>query len=126
MGIAQSMIGEPGMVVPERSEGERSEPSRSGGATIPAASPKRSGSAVPDREGGPKAVRRQCWAAPKGRILREADEGSAGDLAGLLHREGLYFCHLTTGRRQRESGEVAGLQPRKLLRCACEWPGRFR
>ena len=36
MGIAE-LKRETGMVAPERSEGERSEPSRSGGATIPVA-----------------------------------------------------------------------------------------
>ena len=38
MGIAE-LKRETGMVAPERSEGERSETSRSGGATIPVAAP---------------------------------------------------------------------------------------
>jgi transposase-like protein len=30
-----------------------------------------------------------------------------------LRREGLYSSHLTTWRRQREAGELAGLKPKK-------------
>jgi len=45
--------------------------------------------------------------------LQEADEGGPGAVASILRREGLYSSHLTTWRRQRESGEIAGLEPRK-------------
>jgi transposase-like protein len=58
-------------------------------------------------------VRRKFTAAYKRRILQEADKGDPGAIAGLLRREGLYSSHLTTWRRQRESGEIAGLEPRK-------------
>ncbi len=34
-------------------------------------------------------------------------------LPALLRREGLYSSHLTTWRKQRETGEIAGLEPRK-------------
>ncbi|MBZ5498451.1 MAG: transposase [Acidobacteriia bacterium] len=34
-------------------------------------------------------------------------------MALLLRREGLYSSHLTTWRKQRKSGEIAGLEPRK-------------
>ncbi len=37
----------------------------------------------------------------------------AGGIAALLRREGLYSSHLNTWRRQREHGEIAGLEPRK-------------
>lgn len=30
-----------------------------------------------------------------------------------MRREGLYSSHLTTWRKQRETGEIAGLEPRK-------------
>ena len=112
MGIAELKRGM-GMVAPERSEGERSETSLRGGATIPAAEATRPGPTIPDPEVGPKAVRRHFSAVYKRRILQEADEGGPGAIAGLLRREGLYSSHLTTWRRQRESGELAGLEPRK-------------
>jgi transposase len=89
----------------ERSEGERSEPSRNGGGT--------NSMAPADPEVESKAKRRQFSAAYKRRILDEADKGGPGAIAGLLRREGLYSSHLNTWRRQRESGEIAGLEPRK-------------
>jgi transposase InsO family protein len=45
--------------------------------------------------------------------LQEADKCGPGAIAALLRREGLYSSHLTTWRKQRESGEFAGLEPRK-------------
>jgi len=103
---------EPGMVAPKRSEGERSEPERSGGATIPAAAPVTLGPAPADPEVS-KAIRRQYTAAYKRRILQEAEQCGPGGIAALLRREGLYSSHLNTWRKQRESGEIAGLEPRK-------------
>lgn len=48
-------------------------------------------------------------------MLREADaakaSGDAGAIGELLRREGLYSSHLVVWRRQRESGELAGLTP---------------
>jgi len=93
------------LVPPERSEGEHGEPSRSGGGT--------NSTAPADPEVESKAKRRQFSAAYKRRILDEADKGGQGAIAGLLRREGLYSSHLNTWRRQRESGEIAGLEPRK-------------
>jgi transposase len=104
MGMPEIVKNETGKVAPERREGERSEPSRSGGATFPAAA---------DPEVSTKAMRRQFSAAYKRRVLQEADEGGPGAIAGLLRREGLYSSHLNTWRKQRESGEIAGLAPRK-------------
>ena len=110
MGIAE-LKRETGMVAPERSEGERSEPSRSGGATIPLAATK-----VPDitdPEVDSKATRRRFSAKYKRQILKEADKCGPGGIAALMRREGLYSSHLTTWRKQRETGEIAGLEPRK-------------
>jgi transposase len=101
------------MVAPEWREGERSETSRNGGATIPAAAPATKVPDIADPEVESKARRRQFSASYKRRILDEADEGGPGAIAGLLRREGLYSSHLTTWRKQRESGEIAGLEPRK-------------
>jgi transposase len=113
MGIAELMKKETGMVAPERSEGEYSEPSRSGGATIPVAAVMGPGPAVADPEVGPRAVRRRFSAEYKRRILQEADQRDPGGIALLLRREGLYSSHLTTWRKQRKSGEIAGLEPHK-------------
>ena len=102
------------MVAPERSDSERSELARSGGATIPVAGVRpRPGDNAPDPEVSARAVRRQYSAAYKRKILAEADRCGPGDIAALLRREGLYSSHLTTWRRQREQGEIAGLEPRK-------------
>ena len=68
----------------------------------------------PDPEVLPQAKRRTFSASYKLRILQEADHcREAGDIGALLRREGLYSSHLTTWRRQREAGELAGLAPRK-------------
>jgi transposase len=106
MGIAE-LKGETGMDAPEWREGERSETSRNGGASIPVAA------APADPEVSAKAERRKFSASYKRSILAEADRGGPGAVAGILRREGLYSSHLTTWRKQRESGEIAGLEPRK-------------
>lgn len=93
------------LVAPERSEGERSEPSRSGGGT--------NSIAPADPEVEAKARYRQFSAAYKCRILDEADKAGPGAIASLLRREGLYSSHLTTWRKLRAKGELAGLEPRK-------------
>lgn len=65
-------------------------------------------------EVAPKAKRRQFSAEYKLRILREAEAcHEAGQVAALLRREGLYSSHLADWQQQRESGELAGLQPRQ-------------
>jgi transposase-like protein len=112
MGIAE-LKRETEMVAPERNEGERSEPSWSGGATISAAAPATKDSGVANPEVDSKAVRRRFSAEYKRRILREADECGAGGMAVLMRREGLYSSHLTTWRKQRKSGEIVGLTPHK-------------
>lgn len=103
-----SMKKEIGLVSLERSEDERSEASRSGGETNPA-----NLAVSVDPEVDSKAKRRQFSAAYKRRILDEADKAGPGNIASLLRREGLYSSHLITWKKQRESGEIAGLEPRK-------------
>jgi transposase len=68
---------------------------------------------IPNPEVSARARRRRFSAEYKRSILKETDSCESGDVAALLRREGLYPSHLTTWRRQRESGEIAGLQPRK-------------
>jgi transposase len=112
MGMAE-LKRDMGMVAPERSEGEHGEPSWSGGATIPGAPPATRVPGVADPEVSGKAIRRRFTAAYKRRILQEADQCGPRGIAALLRREGLYSSHLTTWRRQRTSGEISGLEPRK-------------
>jgi transposase-like protein len=66
-----------------------------------------------DTEVVAKAVRRHFSAEYKLRILEEAEACSSGEIGALLRREGLYSSHLTTWRRQREAGQLAGLAPKK-------------
>ena len=69
---------------------------------------------VPDPEVVPRAKRRQFSAKYKLRILTEADQCTQrGEIGALLRREGLYSSHLTTWRRQRDRGQLAGLTPEK-------------
>lgn len=99
-----------------RSEGERSEPERSGAAANSPAAAEPLAAAeeiIPNSEVSARSMRRRFSAGYKLRILKEADSCDSGGIAALLRREGLYSSHLTTWRRQRESGEIAGLQPRK-------------
>ena len=107
MGTAE-LKKEKGMDAPEWREGERSETSRNGGASLPVAA-----AAPADPEVSAKAERRKFSAAYKRSILAEADRGGPGAVAGILRREGLYSSHLTTWRKQRASGEIAGLEPRR-------------
>jgi len=69
---------------------------------------------VPDPEVVPGAKRRHFSAKYKLRILTEADQCSGrGEIGALLRREGLYSSHLTSWRRQRDRGQLAGLTPKK-------------
>ena len=63
----------------------------------------------------PKAKRRTFTAVYKLWVLEEADKcrEQPGQIGALLRREGLYSSHLTTWRRQRAAGQMAGLKPRK-------------
>ena len=61
-----------------------------------------------------KAERRRFTAEYKLKVLREADRcKQPGQIGALLRQEGLYWSNLTTWRKQRESGELAGLSARK-------------
>jgi len=83
---------------------ERSEATVGGGRTT----------AAPDPEVPEKATRRTFTAEYKLSILREVDAcKEEGEVGAVLRREGLYSSHLTTWRRQRETGELRGLTPRK-------------
>ena len=73
----------------------------------------------PDPEVLEKPKRRRFTAEYKQRILDEADQCTElGEIGALLRREGLYSSHLTTWRRQHDSGALAGLTPRKRGRKA--------
>lgn len=66
-----------------------------------------------------KATRRRFTAKYKLSILEQADRcKEPGQIGALLRREGLYSSHLTTWRRQRESGALKALGPRKRGRNA--------
>ncbi len=66
-----------------------------------------------DTEVVPKAKRREFSLAYKNQILTEVDgRTKAGQIGSILRREGLYSSHLTTWRRQRERGELAGSRGR--------------
>ena len=72
------------------------------------------GQPIPDPAVSEKPVRRRFTAEYKIRVLREADRCTqAGQLGGLLRREGLYSSHLNTWRQQRESGALTGLTPKR-------------
>ena len=61
-----------------------------------------------------KAERRRFTAEYKVKVLRETDRcKQPGEIGALLRQEGLYWSNLTTWRKQRESGELAGLSARK-------------
>jgi len=94
------------VVPPEGAGDERSEaPGPAGGTT--AAPP-------PNPEVEEKAKRRSYSAEYKRRVLREADACTEpGEVGALLRREGLYSSHLSSWRKQRERGELAGLSPKK-------------
>jgi transposase-like protein len=60
------------------------------------------------------ARRRSFTGEYKQRILAEADSAAAQPGAiGLLRREGLYSSHLSTWRRERQTGILKGLTPLK-------------
>jgi transposase len=99
---------EAGVETPTMSGGERSEPERRGGGSAPALAP-----VAADPEVSSKGIRRRFSAAYKRRILQEADKCKSGEIGALLRREGLYHSNLTKWRKQRDSGELSGLRPKK-------------
>lgn len=99
------------LAAPERREGERSEPSCSGGAanfSRPAAP------SAADSEVVAKAQRRKFTAAYKLAIVEEADRATdPGAVGALLRREGLYSSHLVDWRRLREAGALSALSKKR-------------
>lgn len=84
-------------------------------------------SGIPEKATSPERPKRRSFTAEyKLRIVREADaavaSGAEGAVGELLRREGLYSSHLTEWRRQRETGELAGLAPQKRGRKAKKNP----
>jgi transposase len=72
------------------------------------------GQPIPDPAVPEKPVRRRFTAEYKLRVLREADRCSRpGQLGALLRREGLYSSHLSTWRKRRDTGTLAGLAPKR-------------
>lgn len=103
-GVPKRSSGEPGE--PERSEGTPGESAVPAGTTAP--------SAMPDPEVPERAQRRHYSAEYKLAILKEADAcREPGELGALLRREGIYFSHVKSWRRQREMGALSGLAPKK-------------
>jgi transposase len=69
---------------------------------------------LPDPEVPEKPLRWRFTAQYKLRILKEVEAlTDSGQIGALLRQEGLYSCHLTTWRRQREAGTIQALQPKK-------------
>jgi len=77
------------------------------------------GKPIPDPAVLEKPVRRRFTAEYKLRILQEAERSTAsGQLGAMLRREGLYSSLLSTWRRQRDEGTLAGLTPKRRGRKA--------
>jgi transposase-like protein len=96
----------------ERSEGSPLEPQRSAAAAKAGAT--LGVSSRPDSEVEAKPKRRTFSTEYKIRILEEADAATTpGGVGALLRREGLYSSHLTSWRRERATGIIQGLKPRK-------------
>src|SRR5258708_20250907 len=110
-GNSLGVLSSGGLAVAERSEGERSEPQRSGATakvgadSVPASRP--------DSEVVAKPKRRTYTAEYKQRILQEAEVAAAtrGGLGTLLRREGLYSSRLAYWRRERPPGIPSSLPP---------------
>ncbi len=75
--------------------------------------------AVPSSEVLERPVRRRFSVEYKLKILAEADACTeTGQLGELFRREGLCSSHLTTWRKQRDEGVLAGLTPKRRGRKA--------
>jgi transposase len=95
----------------ERSEGERSEPQRSGAPVHSGAPPV----SRPNSEVVARPRRRSFTAEYKLRVLQEAEEAAAipGGVGALLRREGLYSSLLAYWRRERAQGIREALTPQR-------------
>lgn len=60
----------------------------------------------PNPEVKARVRRRRFGTEYKRRILTEADQCQYGELGALLRREGLYYSHLATWRRERDGGTL--------------------
>ena len=98
----------PDLGVPERSEGERSEPERSGGT--PKSGARSPVPFVPNPEVLEIRKRRRFTSAYKAGIVQQAMrcEGH-GEIGSLLRREGLYSSQLSAWRAQYERGALRAL-----------------
>ena len=68
----------------------------------------------PDPEVSDKPKRRRFTAEYKLKILHEAEQcTNQGEIGSLLRREGIYSSYLAAWRRERERGELHGLNPKK-------------
>ncbi len=77
------------------------------------------GRVTPSPEVPERPVRRRFTVEYKAKVLAEADACTeSGMLGELLRREGLYSSHLSTWRRQRDAGVLAGLTPKRRGRKA--------
>src|SRR5437899_10582030 len=101
------------LAVAEPSEGQRSEPQRSGATAKAGANPVLT--SRPDSEVVVKPKRRTFTVEYKQRILMEAEAAAAtrGGLGALLRREGLYSSLLAYWRRERADGILEALTPQK-------------
>ncbi len=67
-----------------------------------------------DMEVPARIQRRRFTAAYKLRILEQAEQCTGpGEIGALLRREGLYSSHLTSWRRARQKGALAGLSKKR-------------
>jgi transposase len=101
-----------GLAAAERSEGSVCEPER--GAAVAKVGVGAVPVLPPDSEVVAKAKRRVFTAAYKLRIVQEAEDAAAAPGGvGALRREGLYSSHLVSWRRERQTGSLEALTPRK-------------
>jgi transposase len=114
-GISLGVLSSRALAGAERSEGERSEPQRSGAAAKAGAGAGSGPVSASDSEVVAKAKRRTYTAEYKQRILIEAEAAAAipGGVGALLRREGLYSSLLTYWKRERADGIREALTPRK-------------
>lgn len=68
---------------------------------------------LPDPEVIERPVRRRFSAAYKLKILNKTDSLPQCEISALLRREGLYWANFARWRRERDAGELSGLDPRK-------------
>src|SRR5207245_10590453 len=112
-GNSLGVLSSGGLAVAERSEGERSEPQRSGATAKAGANPVLT--SRPDSEVVVKPKRRTFTVEYKQRIWMEAEAAAAtrGGLGALRRREGLYSSLLAYCRRERADGIHDALTPPK-------------